>query len=754
MRGTPLFMRDAGKVWTMNPTKVQTIPVSGMTCASCVLRVEKALKSVDGVSDAAVNLATERVRVSYDPARTTLAGLEAAVERAGYTLRIGMDAGTDAKHAGGSDEKTLRRDLLVGILFGLPVAFLGITSMSKTSGGLLPLSDEAIAWISFGAATVVVAFSGRRFFAGAWKLARIGTADMNSLVAAGVGSAYVLSAASVLFPSPAVGLAGGMHPLYFDSAATIVILVLFGRWLESRARRSAATSIRKLMEFRPGIAHLRQAEAETDVPVGDVVVGDLLSVRPGELIPVDGVIAGGSATVDESSVTGESFPVEKNATDAVTGGTMLLQGNVLMRATAVGQDTLLARIVALVEEAQSSKPPVQMLVDRVAAVFVPIVIVVAFITLLAWTVLASAPFSQAVTNFVSVLVIACPCALGLATPTAIVVGSGLGASSGILIRNADILERAHRLTTVVLDKTGTLTKGTPEVLDFSTCDANAERRFLQLAASAEQNSNHPLARSIVAYARSRSVPISAAVAFESLTGFGVKATVDGATVLVGNSRLMMDRHVTDEGGLLGRGSGEQGSPGVYVAVDGKVVATFGLADAIAPGAAEAVRELRDMNLRVVLLTGDREEAGLAVAGKVGIEEVIARVLPDGKSAVVRRFQERGECVAMVGDGINDAAALAQADVGIAIGAGADIAKESADVTLTSRGLQGVARSIRLSRATMRTIRQNLFWAFFYNVVAIPAAAFGYLSPVVAAGAMAMSSLSVVTNSLRLRWRKL
>jgi Cu+-exporting ATPase len=570
---------------------------------------------------------------------------------------------------------------------------------------------------------------------------------MNTLVAVGTGSAFLYSAAVSLLPlqphdaSPHV---------YFDTAATIITLILFGRFLEHRAKRRASDAIRQLMALRPPSATVVRDGSEVVIPVDEVRAGDLLRVKPGERVPVDGTVVDGFTAVDESMISGESLPVEKRTGDRVVGGTIARDGSILFRATAVGKDTVLARIVQLVEEAQGSKAPVQALVDRVAGIFVPVVIGVALLTFAGWYVVAGAGLATSLVNFVAVLVIACPCALGLATPTAIMVGTGAGARQGILIRNAESLERIHEVDTIVLDKTGTLTEGRPVLTDLVAINGGTETVLLQTAASLESRSEHPLALAVVNEARRRGVVIPEAADFRALSGSGVTGTVDGHAVAIGNAAMLRDLGISSGGEeAAGRLSGE-GKTALFVASDGRVIGVLAVADTLKEDAARSVRRLRDLGLTVVMLTGDHPNAARHIAAEAGIDRVEAEVLPDQKVFRIRQLQREGRRVAMVGDGINDAPALAQADVGIALGTGTDIAMESADLTLVNGDLRGVGRAIRLSQRMMRTIRQNLFWAFVYNSVGIPLAAFGLLNPMIAAAAMAFSSVSVVGNSLRLR----
>ena len=573
---------------------------------------------------------------------------------------------------------------------------------------------------------------------------------MNTLVAVGTGAAFLYSAVATLFPGWLGGSAGA-GGVYFDTAATIITLILTGRYLESRARRRASDAIRSLLALQPGTARVIRDGVETDIPVAGVVSGDVVLIRPGERIPVDGIIASGSTTVDESMVTGESLPIEKSTGDRLVGGTVNRNGSVTFRATAVGEHTVLAQIVKLVEEAQGSKAPIQNLADRIASVFVPSVIALALLTFAGWLLVADATFTHSLVNFIAVLIIACPCALGLATPTAMTVGVGVAATHGILIRNAASLEKLTRVSTIVMDKTGTLTSGNPAVTDVVPLRGTTREGLLGLAAAVERNSEHPLAGAIVESARQSHVEVPQAESFRSLTGLGVTADVGGRRVVAGNHAMMEGEGIDVSAALTLEGRlSEEGKSIFFVAVDGKAAGFIAVADRIKPTSAQAVADLRQMGIDVIMMTGDNETTARAIASQSGIERVMAGVLPEGKGAGVRGLQAEGKTVAMVGDGINDAPALAMADVGIALGTGTDIAMDAADITLMKGDLATIAAAIRLSSATLRIIRQNLFWAFMYNVIAIPLAALGLLTPVVAAGAMALSSVSVVTNSLRLR----
>lgn len=722
-----------------------TLPVEGMTCASCVARVERALRKVDGVSSAVVNLATEKATVTLERGDVTLDALSEAVSEAGYVLRSPAAVGRPPDFNG--ESKRLRLDLILAVGLTVPIMALSMLSMMLWYPRWSPLTLGETNVLLFLLSLPVVFYAGRRFFRGMLLAAKHLAADMNTLVAVGAGSAFLYSAAMTFLADHSHEVAAHV---YFDTAATIVTLILFGRYLEAGARQRTSEAIRRLMALQPATATVIRDGSEVTLAIDEVRVGDHVRIRPGEKIPVDGKIIRGRTSVDESLVTGESLPVEKEEGDGLIGGAVNNNGSVLYEATAVGSGTVLAQIIRLIEEAQGSKAPAQALADTVAAVFVPVVIVVAILTFGSWYIFGGVGFSPSLVNCVAVLVIACPCALGLATPTAIMVGTGVGANLGILIRNAESLERARSIDTVVLDKTGTLTEGRPAVREVFPLLNQSENDLLRLAAAVEAMSEHPVAAAILEEARRRNLQFKEAGSFRAVSGFGVVAMVDGIEVLAGNRALMADRGISAEAVTLEERMSSQGKTPVFIASGGRLAGVLSVADPLKATSPEAIRDLRTLGVECIMLTGDHAGPAAWIAGEAGISRFVAEILPGEKAAKIREFQAEGKTVAMVGDGINDAPALATADVGIALGTGTDVAMESADITLMSGNIAGVAAAIRLSRRMIRTIRQNLFWAFIYNVVGIPLAALGLLHPMIAAAAMAFSSVSVVSNSLRLK----
>jgi Cu+-exporting ATPase len=744
-----------------------TFDVTGMTCASCVRRVERALEKTAGVEAASVNLATERATVRYLPGAVGTGELVAAIERAGYGVRPRVEGSADEAEA--AEAARQRREL--ALLKLKIVASLGVAAILMFlmfwPARLVerPFNEmEDIFLISFLLATPIQFWAGGTFYRQAWAAARHGATNMATLVVLGTTAAWAYST-YVTFFTERVHQSGLMAEIYFDSAAVIIGLILLGRFLEARAKQQTTGAIKKLMGLAPKTARVVRGGEELDLPIEQVVAGDLIRVRPGEKVATDGVVVEGHSAIDESMLTGESLPVEKGAGDEVIGATLNRTGSFVFRATRVGKDTALAQIVRMVSEAQGSKAPIQRLADQISAYFVPAVIAIAALTFGIWYAFGPDPsFNYALVATIAVLIIACPCAMGLATPTAIMVGTGKGAEYGVLIRGGEALEQAHKVRAIVLDKTGTITRGKPSVTALIPAPGFDADELLRLAAAVEQGSEHPLGEAIVGAAKERALTLPTARDFAAVAGHGVSAMVDERTVLIGNARLLRERGV-DVGELAteaARLAGTGATP-VYVAVDSgagqRAAGLLAIADTVKAESGEAIEKLQALGLEVWMLTGDNAATAQAVAAQVGIapERVLAEVLPADKAAAVRALQERGLAVAMAGDGINDAPALAQADLGIAMGAGTDVAMEASDITLVGGDLRGVVTAIALSRRTVQTIRQNLFWAFAYNVLLIPVAAgvlypwLGQtLSPELAAGAMALSSVSVVTNSLRLR----
>ena len=744
----------------MSNQKIE-LPIVGMTCANCAKAVERTLKKkVPGVTNALVNFGTETVTVEFDPIATDLQAMAEAIKKAGYQLLLPADK-ADAKdaeqEARGRELRNQRRYFFVGLIFTLPLFAL---SMGRDFFLLGPWAHAPwVNWLFLFLAAPVQFYTGWGFYTGGWKSIRAGSANMDVLVALGSSAAFFYSLTVLAFPQL------GEH-VYFETSALIITLIKLGKLLEAKAKGQASAAIKKLMDLAPKVAHIEKEDGQIqDVPADQVRPGQVAVVRPGENIPVDGVVISGRSSIDESMLTGESIPADKTGGDEVFGATINQQGLLRVRATGVGSQTALAQIIRLVRQAQGSKAPIQRLADRVSAVFVPVIIVIAGITLGVWWI-AGGDFVPGMIRMVAVLVIACPCALGLATPTAIMVGTGKGANMGILFKNSEALETAHKIKTIMFDKTGTITRGKPTLTDWFPLKGDGDQSLI-LAASAEAGSEHPIAKAVVAGAKGMNLSLVQLDDFQAASGFGLEAEVSGHKIRVGKPSWFengdglpayVSRVVHD--------IASQGKTVMLVEIDGGLSGVIAVADEEKDGSKEAVAELRNMGITPVMLTGDNQEAAKAIAQKVGIDQIVAGILPDRKEEIVRQAHEKGQIVAMVGDGINDAPALARADVGVAIGSGTDVAMEASDITLVGGELSGVTRAIRLSKATMRTIKQNLFWAFFYNAALVPLAAGVFhtvswvpgvirdLHPAMAAGAMALSSVTVVLNSLRLSKKQL
>ncbi|MDQ1593139.1 MAG: P-type Cu+ transporter [Pyrinomonadaceae bacterium] len=751
------------------------LSLTGMTCNACARRIERRLTNAAGVRSASVNFATARARVEYDAGATGAASLIGTIEEIGYGASDAAEEGAAEREqeATRAEQTQLRRRFIVAAVLSAPVLLVAMSH-----GRVAAFNVYWINWAQLALTLPVIFYSGWPFYQGAWTALKHRAADMNTLIATGTGAAFIYSLVVTVAPGlvaaeehsatmPGMNGVGAMRvaPVYFEAASVIIALILLGRLLEARARGKTSEAIKRLMGLQPRTARVvREGGREVDLPIEEVVVGDVVIVRPGEKIPVDGVVTEGASAVNEAMLTGESMPVEKSAGAQVIGATINGTGSFKFRATKIGRETVLQQIVRMVEQAQGQRAPIARLADVVSGYFTPVVICVAIAAFVVWFIAAplESRLSYALVSFVSVLIIACPCALGLATPTAVMVGTGRGAEHGVLVKGGEALETAHRLTTIVLDKTGTITKGQPAVTDVLTAAGFEEDELLRLAASAERGSEHPLGEAIVRRASERGLALADVSAFNALAGHGVEAQVGGRRVVLGNLKLMTDGGVElKELQERAEALTEAGRTIVYVAVDGAAAGVVAVADEIKADSREAVGALRGLGLEVVMMTGDSRRTASAVARAVGIERVLAEVLPEGKAAEVKKLQAEGKRVAMVGDGINDAPALAAADIGIAIGTGTDVAIEASDITLIRGSLGGVVTAIALSRQTIKVIRQNLFWAFVYNTLGIPLAAGALypftgwlLSPVVASAAMALSSVSVVANSLRLRRFKL
>jgi len=735
--------------------KTFDLPIEGMTCASCVARVEKIISGFEGIKNVSVNLATERVRFEVENNEINLQKISEALKEYGYNLKVSKTQNDEANNLLQSENdyyNNLKKEFTFALILTIPVFLLNMFMDYKFFNELIPLNSEQIKKILLIITTPIIFISGKRFFKAFLNNLKHFAADMNSLVAIGTGSAYIYSSTVTLFPELFISSQKETH-VYFDTAAVIITLILMGKLLEHRAKRKTNDAIKKLIELKPKSATVIRNDIEVQIPISDLQIGDIVVIKPGEKIPADGVIINGKSFVDESMITGESIPVEKNIHSKVIGGTINLNGTFNFKVTQVGDNSVLGQIIKLVQNAQATKPPIQKLVDKIASVFVPSVIGIALITLIGWLIFSpNHSFSNALINFVAVLIVACPCALGLATPTAIIVGTGIGASKGILFKNSEAIELAHKITTIIFDKTGTITEGKPEVSEIYSYNID-DNELLFYAASLESKSEHPIAKSIVEKAKELKIDFTSPDTFTNYSGFGIAGIVNNKPVVIGTINLMKEfsikiNHLENKYEELSN----QGKTIIAVAIDNLFRGFILVEDKIKATSIEAISKLNAMNIYTVMLTGDNKLTAEITAKKVGVKEFKAEVLPDEKANIVKQYQNNKNIVAMIGDGINDAPALAQADVSIAIGTGTDVAIETADITLIKGNLNNVVRLIELSHKTIKTIKQNLFWAFIYNTILIPLAALGILNPMFAALAMSLSSVSVVTNSLRLNYK--
>ena len=743
----------------MNSSKVNieklSLPVEGMTCASCVARVEKSIARIEGVQEVNVNLASEKASITVDKSSTNYEEIKKAVEEAGYKIDFSVIDSSSADKDSDDDksrkseyDSALKKEFIFALMLSIPILIL---SMDFSMGFFddFPSFTQYINRILLILATPVVFISGKRFYKIFWNNLKHFTADMNSLVAVGTGASYLFSVFVTLFPELIFNSVEIPHA-YFDTTVVIITLILMGRWLEARSKSKTGTAIKKLISRRPKIAVIKTPDGEKSIQINELNLNDVVIVKPGEKIPADGEIIYGSSTVDESMITGESFPVDKNIGDKIVGGTINNTGYFEFKVTSIGKDSVLGKIITLVEEAQGSKAPIQKLADRVAAIFVPVVILISILTFVFWIVTGSDnSFQTALINFVAVLIIACPCAMGLATPTALIVGIGKGAENGILIKNGEHLELAHKINTIIFDKTGTLTEGKPKISSINN-NGTDEKLLLQFVASLERRSEHPIAKAIVEQASSMNIELLQPEEFQSTTGSGVSGKINGKKILIGTRRFLNENSIP----IDIENSNGNGKTIVYVSIDGEVSGSLFLNDPIKASSKHATKELKQLKIKTVMITGDNKASAESVAKSLGIDSFEWGVQPGDKSKAISKYQSGNNIVGMVGDGINDAPALAQADVGFAIGTGTDVAIETGDIVLMKGDLHGVAGAIKLSRQTIRTIKQNLFWAFVYNTIGIPLAALGLLNPMFAALAMSLSSVSVVSNSLRLKRIKL
>ena len=741
-------------------TKKITLPVEGMTCASCVARVEKAISKANGVKNVSVNLATEKVSFEIESENYDLTRIAELIDDAGYGVDLSGFT-ENKKFISESNEiykstfeDQTKKDFILALIFTIPVTIINMGMMWEGFSNLVPLSSDYLNKILLILTTPIVFIPGKRFFTAFWKNLTHLNADMNSLVAIGTGSAYLFSLFVTLFPEVMLSNLNVQH-VYYDTTAVIITLILMGKWLETRAKSKTGNAVKNLLELQPNTATVLVDGIETVKSIEELVPDDIVIVKPGEKNPADGIIIKGYSTVDESMVTGESIPVEKTSGSKVIGGTINKTGTFEFRVTQTGVNSVLGQIIKLVENAQGSKAPIQKLADKVASVFVPVIILIAVLTFIGWLIFGTDNyFNLALINFVAVLIIACPCALGLATPTALIVGIGKSAQKGILFKDGENLEIFHRINTIIFDKTGTLTRGETSVKEIIPFEIS-EKELLSYIIPAEKRSEHPIAKAIVDYSASKKILTNQLDEFESFTGFGIKAIVNNKSILIGNTKLMTDNSIdlTKTQKIFDELS-NQGLTVIYVSIENKITGIITIEDPLKNNVDEVIEELKKMGIKPILLTGDNAKTAASIAYKVGIDDFRSEVLPADKARIVTEYQGPNNVVAMVGDGINDAPALAQADIGVAIGTGTDVAIETAGVVLISGDLTGVLNSIRLSKAVIKTVKQNLFWAFIYNTIGVPLAALGLLSPMFAALAMSLSSVSVVSNSLRLKRAKI
>jgi len=725
--------------------KTTLLPIQGMHCAGCVNRIQTKLSSLNGVTSASVNLATESASVVFDKSKISLDDIKESIELLGYKVLVSEEDNVEEIKSTLNTEhyKKLKRDFSIGLILTVPILILNM---------FFAQSYFWLNYVLFVLTIPILIISGRRFFIGAWNMLKQSTADMNTLVAIGTSISFIYSAIATFFPEYFMST-GSHSSTFYDTTAVIITLILFGRLLEAKAKGKASESIKKLLHLQSKTAHVIRNGLEMDIPINLVQINDIIKVKPGEKIPVDGVVIDGYSFVDESMITGESIPVEKKIGSEVIGATINQSGSFTFQAKKVGKDTLFSQIVKMVEDAQSSKAPIQQFADKVAAIFVPTVILIAVISFVGWR-LASpeTELARAIFSSIAVLIVACPCALGLATPTAIMVGTGKGAEHGIIIKNTRALEVIKKIDTIVLDKTGTITFGKPTVNEILTFQPFSETEVIYYAASVEKNSEHPLAQAILEYAIGKNISIGSVQNFESFPGKGAKGIVDGKQIKIGNLNYLVEEFNTNN-----RFKNqvdkfiEKGYTVILLSIDNQPAGLIGLSDTVKEHSIEALEEMKKLGMNIILMTGDNQKTALKIGKTVGIENIIANLLPNQKLDEIKKLQSEGKVIAMIGDGINDAPALAQADIGIAIGTGTDIASETADIVLVKGDLRTVNTAIRLSKKMMNTIYQNIFWAFIYNIILIPLAALGYLNPMFAAGAMALSSVSVVTNSLRLKY---